>query len=180
MTLNPYAGYLQSQAPLDVLQSSAAAIAALLARIGAAATQAPAPGKWSARDIVCHLADTEIAFGFRLRQALAEDHHVIQPFDQDHFAAVYGRLDAAVALETFTALRKWNLALLAAAPPGTAARPVTHPERGTMTFQVIVETMAGHDLNHLRQLEALLSPTAAAPSSSSRAAVEPRADAATT
>ena len=51
----------------------------------------PAPGKWSARDIVSHLADAEVAFAFRLRQTLAEDHHVIQPFDQDRWAKAMPR-----------------------------------------------------------------------------------------
>jgi uncharacterized damage-inducible protein DinB len=156
VSLNPYAAALAGREPTAVIASSAASMRELLARIGAARLQqAPAPGKWSARDIVCHLADTEIAFAFRLRQTLAEEHHVIQPFDQDRFAAVYGAMDAAVALESFAALRQWNLALLAALPTAASSRPVTHPERGTMTFASIVETMAGHDLNHLSQLEAI-------------------------
>ncbi|MGC2311183.1 MAG: DinB family protein, partial [Candidatus Acidiferrales bacterium] len=53
-----------------------------------------APGKWTAREIVCHLADCEIVFSYRLRQTLAEEHHVIQPFDQDKFAKVYAAYDA--------------------------------------------------------------------------------------
>jgi hypothetical protein len=46
--------------------------------------------------------------------------------------------------------------LIAAALPGSADRPVTHPERGTMTFRNLVETMAGHDLNHLGQLHKIV------------------------
>jgi uncharacterized damage-inducible protein DinB len=156
MMLNPYAAHLGQRDAVAVISSSAAAIAAALARIAPErVAEPPAPGKWSARDILCHLADTEIAFAFRLRQTLAEDHHVIQPFDQDRFAAVYGGLDAALAVETFTGLRAWNLALLRAAPAEAWSRRVTHPERGDMTFQAVVETMAGHDLNHLTQLQAL-------------------------
>ena len=156
MTLNPYAPYLGSRDPLGVISSSAAALRQVLARIDAAqVTQPPAPGKWSARDILCHLADCEIVFAFRLRQALAEDHHVIQPFDQDRFAALYGGLDAATALATFSAVRQWNVEWLGTVPPDAASHRLTHPERGDMDFQVIVETMAGHDLNHLQQLEAI-------------------------
>ena len=114
---------------------------------------APAPGKWSARDILCHLADSEIVFGFRLRQALAEDRHVIQPFDQEKWAPPYAAQHADAALATFEAVRRWNLALLDTVTPAQRAKPVTHPERGEMTFETIVETMAGHDLNHLKQLE---------------------------
>ena len=59
------------------------------------------------------------------------------------------------ALATFSAVRRWNLMLIAAALPAAANRPVTHPERGLMTFQTLVDTMAGHDLNHLAQLQKL-------------------------
>ena len=116
-------------------------------------TMPRAAGKWSARDIVSHLADCEIAFGYRLRQILAEDHHVIQPFNQDKWAAPYATMDANQALLLFEALRNWNVALLKTVTPAQMQKTVTHPERGTMTFQTIVETMAGHDLNHLKQLE---------------------------
>jgi hypothetical protein len=156
MTLNPYASHLGGREPLGILRASAAGIQSALARIGTARAGEPrAPGKWSARDIVCHLADTEIVFAFRLRQALAEEHHVIQPFDQDRFAATYAGLDASTALATFAAVREWNLAWLATVPPESASRRLTHPERGEMEFRVILETMAGHDINHLEQLDAM-------------------------
>jgi hypothetical protein len=162
--LNPYAKYLDGR-PLDaILSTSPGSIASLLEAIGpsSAATE-PAPGKWSAAEIVAHLADCETVFAFRLRQTLAEDGPVIQPFDQDKWAATYKGIGAEEALQVFTALRKWNLGLIAKALPAAADRPVTHPERGTMTFLTIVETMAGHDLNHLGQLARIASaPTTAA------------------
>ena len=117
--------------------------------------RAPAPGKWSAREIVCHLADTELAFAFRLRQALAEPHHVIQPFDQEKWAQMYQAYEAGAALAVFSTVRDWNLRLLRAAPPAAFAKPVNHPERGDMTFQVLVETMAGHDVNHIRHIQSI-------------------------
>ena len=117
---------------------------------------APAPGKWSVRDILCHLADCEIVFAFRLRQALAEDRHVIQPFDQDAFALTYSKYDARTALNVFSAVRQWNMALLSALQPADFDKPLNHPERGDMTLMVIVETMAGHDKNHLKQVEKFL------------------------
>ncbi len=153
--LNPYAKFLDGR-PLDViLDESAGAIASLLEAIGSAnASTPPAPGKWSAAEIVSHLADCEIAFGFRMRQTLAEDNHTIQPFDQDRWAAAsgYPGIGAAQALAAFAAGREWNLQLIRRALPAAAHCKVTHPERGPMTFQTIVETMAGHDLNHLGQL----------------------------
>ena len=81
----------------------------------------------------------------------------MQPFDQDKWAAPYQGIAAKDALAAFTAIRNWNLKLIAKALPGSASKPVTHPERGTMTFQTIVETMAGHDLNHLAQLKRIAS-----------------------
>lgn len=153
-TLNPYARFLGGQDPRSVLPATPARLKNLAQTIGSGRiTQPPAPGKWSARDIFCHLADCEIGFGFRLRQTLAEDHHLIQPFDQEKWAAPYAGIDANEALATFSLLRRWNVLLIESALPAQAKKPVTHPERGPMTFSTIVETMAGHDLNHLGQLE---------------------------
>ncbi len=104
---------------------------------------------------MCHLADCEIAFGYRLRQALAEDHHVIQPFDQELWARSYAGYDAQAAMMTFSCLRQWNLMLLRSLPAEAMSKRLLHPERGDMTFRELVETIAGHDLNHLAQLEAI-------------------------
>jgi len=94
-----------------------------------------------------------VVFAFRLRQTLAEPHHVIQPFDQDLWARNYAAYDAPSALAVFSAVRDFNIRLIFSLPPEAFATPVTHPERGTMTFQNIVETMGGHDLNHIAQIE---------------------------
>jgi len=151
--LNPYDSFLDGR-PVDaILASTADAIADCLRAIGPNRVDTPpAPGKWSAAEIVCHLADCDLVFGFRLRQTLAEDGPTIQPFDQDKWAANYSRIPAADALAAFSALRNWNLRMIRDALPGAAARSMTHPERGTMTFQTAVETMAGHNLNHLGQM----------------------------
>jgi hypothetical protein len=154
--LNPYAKFLGEQEPLAVLGATLDRLQALAQKIGAATMGvAPAPGKWSAREILCHLADCEIAFGFRLRQTLAEDNHVIQPFDQEKWANPYSGFPADAAVTAFGAARRWNLLLIEGALAEFAEKPVTHPERGTMTFATIVETMAGHDLNHIAQLEGI-------------------------
>ena len=151
---NPYEKYLDGRPMEEILHASTDRIASLLAQIGVERSQqAPAPGKWSPTEIIAHLADCEIVFAFRLRQTLAEDNHTIQPFDQEKWAASYQGIGADQALGVFTSVRRWNLALIQKALPTAAHRPVTHPERGTMTFQTIVETMAGHDLNHIAQLQ---------------------------
>jgi len=153
-TLNPYEGFLDGRAVEEILAATPGEIKAILEKMNLEqVSAAPAPGKWSAAEIVCHLADCDLAFGFRLRQTLAEDNHIIQPFDQEKWAPVYAGIPAAEALAAFTALRAWNLRLIRTALPAAADKPVTHPERGAMTFRTIVETMAGHDLNHMAQLE---------------------------
>jgi hypothetical protein len=154
--LNPYAKFLDERSLETILAHTPLVLEELTATIGPLhSTERPAPGKWSAAEILAHLADCEIAFAFRLRQTLAEDHHILQPFDQDKWAATYSTITATQALRTFAALRHWNLLLIHETLPTAAHKPVSHPERGTMTFQTIVETMAGHDLNHIAQLQRL-------------------------
>ena len=158
--LNPYARFLDGRPPETILMATPTEIATHLNSIGSEkAVASPAPGKWSPAEIVCHLADSELVFGFRLRQTLAEDSPTVQPFDQDKWAARYSGVPAADALATFSALRNWNLRLIRDAQPSAAARTMTHPERGTMTFETVVETMAGHDLNHLGQLRRIAGQT---------------------
>jgi DinB superfamily len=159
--LNPYDSFLDGR-PVDaILASTPDAVAECLKAIGPGRIDSPpAPGKWSAAEIVCHLADCEIVFAFRFRQTLAEDGPTIQPFDQEKWAARYSGVPATEAYAAFSALRNWNLRLIRDALPGAAERMMTHPERGTMTFQSVVETMAGHDLNHLGQLRKIASQSA--------------------
>src|SRR4051812_21666613 len=147
---NPYAPYLGDQDPVRVIEGTPTRLAEIAAALGPEETERrPGPGRWSPREILCHLADCEVVFAFRLRQALAEDHHVIQPFDQDLWARTYASYDVRGAIEAFTSVRHWNLALIRGVPFEDLSKQLTHPERGEMTFQVLVETMAGHDLNHL-------------------------------
>jgi hypothetical protein len=154
--MNPYAGFLGDNDALEQISLTPGRLRALLETIGPQrARLAPAPGKWSFREILCHLADCEIVFAFRIRQALAQPHHVIQPFDQDLWAANYAAYDAASALAVFTAVRNWSHNLLQSLPPEAFSKTLTHPERGAMSLQVLLETMAGHDLNHLNQFESL-------------------------
>lgn len=155
-SLNPYERFLDGRSLEAILAESPVTLSKLLHQIGAErACISIAPGKWSPTQILCHLADCELVFAYRLRQTLAEEGHVIQPFDQDKWAVNYAETSADEVLALFTALRKWNLSLIDKSLPGAAGRVVTHPERGTMTFGTIVETMAGHDLNHIAQLKGI-------------------------
>jgi uncharacterized damage-inducible protein DinB len=156
MELNPYAKYLGDRDPVAVLTTTSERLHALIDPLPVVKiNQPPEPGKWSICEIVTHLADCELAFSFRLRQTLADDHHIIQPFDQDRWAKRYGAYQISQALALFDAARTWNLRLLTTVNEDDRHRPVTHPERGTMIFWTIVETMAGHDINHLQQVESI-------------------------
>jgi hypothetical protein len=150
----PYASQLAGQDPVHVLSATAPRLTELSQSIGSAQINQPiAPGKWSPREILIHLADCELAFGFRYRQTLAEDNHTVQPFDQDKWAGSYAAYDAVQALDTFAALRRWNLALIQKLSPAEMSKGVTHPERGQETLRTLIEISAGHDINHLKQLE---------------------------
>jgi uncharacterized damage-inducible protein DinB len=155
-TPNPYAQDLGDRDAIEVIGSTPAEIERIWRVLGPkGAERETAPGKWTAREVLCHLADAELAFAFRLRQALAEMHHVIQPFDQTRWSDNYAAYDAAAAVAAFAGLRRWNLALVHHVMPGAADKPLAHPERGPMTFRVLLETMAGHDVHHLGSLKAL-------------------------
>jgi uncharacterized damage-inducible protein DinB len=154
MDLNPYAKFLGDREPIPVLTTTVDRLRTLTASLSPAQIdRSPAPGKWSIREILAHLADCELVFCFRLRQALAEEHSIIQPFDQERWAQRYAAYSFHSALTLFEASRNWNLRLLTTISEEDRHHPTTHPERGTMTFWTIVETMAGHDINHVLQIE---------------------------
>ena len=111
------------------------------------------PGKWTAREVICHLADIEIAIGFRMRQVIASDNVVVQPFDEQAWARNYAHADAGLALASFLALRNWNLAFLEAVPVAMWEKPYRHPDQGDLKFSILIRLLAGHDINHLNQLK---------------------------
>jgi hypothetical protein len=151
---NPYAGFLGDRDAMAVLKETPGRLEELVRRLGTSGLERSwAPGKWKARNIVCHLADCEIAFGYRWRQAAAQPHHLIQTFDQDLWAAGYESLGAEEALASFLALRRWSLAWLSTLPAAAFSKAVTHPERGELTLRDLLALAAGHDRNHLGQLE---------------------------
>jgi hypothetical protein len=157
---NPYAGFLNGRDAVLLVKEFQAKLEVVLSRIGPEGMgRRLAPGKWTVSEILCHLADCEIAFGFRWRQALAEEDHVVQPFDQEKWAPKYSTMSGDDALQTLLAVRKWNVLLLDRLKAEDWLRPVIHPERGAMDFRTMVEMMAGHDLNHLAQLEKIAAQT---------------------
>ena len=121
-------------------------------------SQRPAPGKWSVAEILAHLADAEIVLSWRLRQTLSSNGVAIQPFDQDVWATTfdYAHQDARQSLEKYRVLRDGNLALLKRIPKPLWDNYGVHQERGNESVTHVVRMIAGHDLNHLGQVERIL------------------------
>jgi uncharacterized damage-inducible protein DinB len=155
--MNPYIerilSYLGDQEPISVLQQTPSRLEHLLETLTPSDFETSyEEGKWTAREILAHMADVELLLGYRLRQGVAETNHHIQVMDQDIWATRYKRLEPSLSIETFRALRSWNLALFSTFGLEDWNKEVTHPERGTETVDLMVSFLAGHDLNHLRQL----------------------------
>jgi hypothetical protein len=114
-----------------------------------------APGKWSMRQVVQHLADSELVGGFRLRIVLAQDRPPLTGYDQDLWAdrLRYSEADIRDALDQFAALRRANLRLWQRLGPSDRVRVGMHGERGEESLEHMRRLYAGHDLLHLRQLE---------------------------
>jgi uncharacterized damage-inducible protein DinB len=143
-----------------VLTETPARLTERVQAIGASGLrQSYAPNKWTGETLLCHLADCEIAFGNRWRQAVADPSIVIQPFDQDLWAKQYTAQDKSAALDVFTALRRWNLTWLKSLPAEALAIEVIHPERGKVTVQMLLNITAGHDLNHMGHFDLLAAKT---------------------
>jgi hypothetical protein len=119
----------------------------------------PEPGKWSIAEIVAHLADVEIVASWRMRSVLGSNGTAIQPFDQDAWAAVsqYGKRDPKRSLEVFRVLRENNLAMLKTIPPESWDNYGMHAERGKETIAHLSRMFAGHDTNHVLQVEGIAS-----------------------
>ncbi len=152
-------GYLGNQQPLQVQAATPDRLARLVKGVPRAKlTRRPAPEKWSVGEILAHLADTEIAGGWRIRLILGANGAPVQAFDQDTWieALHSSRRDPHESLETFRAIRKANLAMLKSLEPTQWENHGIHSERGKETVLQITRMFAGHDLNHLRQIEAIL------------------------
>jgi hypothetical protein len=150
---------LGGQNPIKVQATTAQKLARLVKRATLAKLKKrPAPDKWSATEIIAHLADSEIVTGWRMRLVLGTPGTAILAFDQDRWAAAghYSKRDPRKALEHFRVLREMNLALLESLTPEQWKHCGMHSERGEESIERMVQMMAGHDLNHLAQVEELL------------------------
>lgn len=151
---NPYGHVLGDRDPFTALGETPQRIRALIERWpDSRFDESYAPGKWSGREILLHLAHTEMAFGSRARLALSTKNYVVQPFDQDTWMKAEPPVDGPDAFDAYCALRKLNLAFFRHLTPEQRATTFSHPERGTITLNWIIALLAGHDIHHLWQLE---------------------------
>src|SRR6266852_8922924 len=118
----------------------------------------PAADKWSASEIVAHLGDAEIVIGFRMRMILGAPGTPIAAYDQDSWVTSghHEKRDPQKSVEQFRVVREANLALLESLTPEQWKQYGMHSERGQETIEQIVRMTAGHDINHLRQIERIL------------------------
>ena len=152
-------GYLDGKNAMDVLAATPRQVERLIKgltrkRLG----KRPSPEKWSVTEILAHLADVEIVQGFRIRLILGASGISIQGFDQDVWARYsdYATHDPALSLESCRVNRQRTLRLLKSLPKEMWDNFGVHSERGKETVRRMAEMMAGHDINHLRQIQAIL------------------------
>jgi hypothetical protein len=148
-----YSDDLAGREPIAAMEQTSDFIARLVERWSASDFERRyAPGKWTARELLAHLAQTEMALGTRARMALATPDYAAQNFDQDVWIRreVVGGADAVAA---FTALGRMNRSLFASLSPEERATPLTHPEYGPLTVDWIIHQMAGHQIHHLKHLQ---------------------------
>lgn len=149
-------GFVEGKDPLQVQSETAKKLAKLIKPLSRKQLSTrPEPGKWSIAEILAHLADGEIVDAWRMRLVIGQNGVPIQAFDQDVWAEVfdYAKRDPKVSLATFRVLREENLRMLKALPKNLWENHGMHSERGKEALARIVRMYAGHDLNHLAQVE---------------------------
>jgi DinB superfamily len=154
-------GKIAGKDPIRTQTETAKRLTGLLKRgTPAKLKKRPAPDKWSVVEILAHLADVEMVTGWRLRSILGSPGTTIQAFDQDAWAAAgqYAKRDPRKSLEQFRVLREANLVLLKSLSPEQRKLFGLHAERGEESIERLTQMIAGHDINHLEQIESILRP----------------------
>lgn len=151
-------GLVGKSDPVKILSSSPRKLEKLLAGVSASkGRKRPGRGKWSIAEIVAHLAETELVVGYRLRLVASANKIKIQVMDQDAWVlgGHYNRRPLKQSLEHFRSQRKANLDFLRGLSRKQWSYYGRHPERGRETIRHTALMYAGHDINHLKQIEAI-------------------------
>ena len=153
---NPYGGDLGGIDPRTALRETPTAIVRAVTGLGGGGlARSLAPGKWTAAQILVHLAQVETMFQARLRLGLATPGIALQPFDQDDFMRTGGTGDGRAALEAYLGLRRFALPLIERLTAAELATPMRHADYGDISVAWLLAWCAGHERRHLAQLEAL-------------------------
>jgi hypothetical protein len=153
-------GYVEGKQSLTVQAATAKKLERLIKGVSPAKLRKrPASDKWSVGEILAHLADAEIVGAFRMRLILGAPGTPVAAFDQDAWVTSghYAKRDPRKSVEQFRVMREANLALLKSLTPEQWKHYGMHSERGQETIEHIVRMFAGHDINHLQQIEGILS-----------------------
>lgn len=153
---NPYAQFLGDKEPFFILRSTVGRIRELTAGLTPEQLGAPPePGKWSLYQILGHLADCELMFQVRARLIMFQDMPTLVAFDQDPWVLGWMREEEPwdETFERFSVLRRSSLRLFGNATGHDLERYGVHTERGPVSITDIINTMGGHDINHLQQIE---------------------------
>ena len=154
MHANPYGDDLGSRDPIEALGDTPGRIRIIVERWGDEHFERSYDaGKWSVRQILVHLAQTELALTTRARFALSMPGYSAQSFSQDDWMPLDDSAEARTALDAYLALRKFNLEMWRRLSPEQRARTFQHPEYGELSVDWIMAQMAGHDIHHLKQIE---------------------------
>jgi hypothetical protein len=153
----PYSADLGERDPIEAMRATLARLRSFTSWSDDDFERSYAPGKWSARLVLVHLAQSELAFGSRARLALTTPNYVSQPFDQNLWMDRESTLGAREALEALLGIGAMNAALFASLSPTDRAATFTHPEYGAISIDWLIHQTAGHQIHHLRQLDALAS-----------------------
>jgi len=151
--------YMDGKKPLAVQAATAEKLKRLIEGVPTSELRKRlAADKWSVSEIVAHLDDAEIVTGFRIRMILGAPGASISAYDQDSWVTSghYEKRDPRKSGEQFRVLREANLALLELLTPEQWKHYGMHSERGRETIEHIVRMAAGHDINHLQQIERIL------------------------
>jgi hypothetical protein len=152
-------GYQRGKKPMAVLASTPKRIGRLLRGVSRRQLNVRlGRDKWSAGQVLAHLADAELVFGFRMRLILGSNRTKIQAYDQDVWASYsrYRNHDPQLSFDAFRTQRERNVKLLALIPRKMWKYYGVHSERGKESITRLTEMMAGHDLNHLMQIQRLV------------------------
>ena len=154
MQKNPYAEPLGERDPVTALGETPQKIRSIVeAWTPEQFERSYAPGKWSARKILIHLAQTEMALPTRVRYALGTPDYQAQSFEQDDWMNADHSADAGTALAAYLSTRAFNMAMWRSLSEAQRQRTFTHPDFGELNVAWVAAQMAGHDLHHLRQFE---------------------------